>query len=113
MSERSRRDVPVRQRDARPFLAFHLRACAERAVDKNGELLLLVARWVENLPAGNAQMRRIEATGSLDYADGSWHGGPAADRLIASLSASDEAGWTEWLRAFADAVEAHWVVQST
>jgi hypothetical protein len=113
MSERSRRDVPVRQRDARPFLAFHLRACAERAADTNGELLLLLARWVENLPAGNAQMRRIEATGSLDYTDGSWHGGPTGDRLIESFSATDETGWTAWLMALADAVEAHWVVQHT
>jgi hypothetical protein len=106
------RFVPIPLRDARPFLAFHLRACAERADETHGDRLSLLARWVENLPADMAPMRRIEATEALDYSDGSWHGGPEAEGLIDSYSATDEQGSAAWLEAVAAATERFWECQA-
>ena len=108
MNEAPRQSVPVDQRDARPFLAFHLRHRADARLDLNGDVLSLVARWIENLPARHPDMRRIEATGALDYSDGSFHGGPDSEALIERCSGGDAQSWKPWLEAFTDSVERHW-----
>ena len=108
MNQAPSQSVPVDQRDARPFLAFHLRRRAEERLDHNGRVLDLVARWVENLPARDPQMRRIEHTRALDYSDGTFHGGTESEALIDRCTETDVQAWKRWLEAFADAVERHW-----
>ena len=108
MNETPRQRVPVDQRDARPFLAFHLRRCADERIEHNGRALDLVARWVENLPARDPLMRRIEETGALDYSDGSFHGGTESEALIDRVRYGDTQSWATWLEKFTDAVERHW-----
>ena len=108
MSESQHRSVPVGLRDARPFLAFHLRRRADESRGENAEVLDLVARWVENLPARDPRMQRIEQTDALDYADGSFHGGVAADGLIDECRNPDPSSWNHWLDEFAGAVERDW-----
>jgi len=108
MNEAPRQSVPVDLRDARPFLAFHLRRRAEERLDDNGRVLDLVARWVENLPARDSHMRRIEATGALDYSDGSFHGGIESEALIDRCTDTESQSWKAWLETFTVAVERHW-----
>src|SRR5215510_4370761 len=54
-------------RDARPFVAHHLRQRANERRESNGDALHELARWVENLPARDPRMARIEATAALGY----------------------------------------------
>ena len=91
--------------DARPFLAHHLRECADQRLDENGHALHLLARWVENLPANDAAMRRIGATTALDYTNGSFVSGARADSLIESFRDDSSADRRLWLARFAEAVE--------
>ena len=97
------------ERDARPFVAHHLRRRADARRDENGAALHELARWVENLPAGDLRMARIAATGALDYDDGSFVGGPEAEALIVAWEASGGPEARErWLDGFAAAVAEHW-----
>jgi hypothetical protein len=91
-------------RDARPFLAHHLRECADARRDSNGEALHLLARWVENLPADNAAIRRIGATAALDYDNGGFVCGDASTALIDDYRNLGRPR-RRWLVKFADAVE--------
>ena len=96
-------------RDARPFLAHHLRRCADTGdvVDPSG--LHLLARWVENLPGSDPRMATIAATDALGYADGSFNGGPEAEGLIATCGVGADAEARErWLDGFAEAVRRYW-----
>lgn len=96
-------------RDARPFLAFHLRQRAWERVETNGADLHRLARWVENLPARNADMARIEATSALGYDDGSFIAGDEAEELISSyVLGPDIESRKRWLNGFADAVTRFW-----
>jgi len=96
-------------RDARPFVAHHLRRRADARDVSDPEAVHVVARWVENLPAGNKNMATIEATGALGYEDGSFDGGPEAEELITAcrLGADVEAR-EDWLGRFAEAVYRYW-----
>jgi hypothetical protein len=98
------RSVPIHLRDARPFLAFYLRSRANDRDDTNGADLHALARWVENLPAGEPHMQRIERTETLDYTAGGFLCGPTAARLVETYRAADDAGALRWLDAFTDAV---------
>jgi hypothetical protein len=96
-------------RDARPFLAHHLRARADdgNVADPGGVHLL--ARWVENLPADDPRMATIETTDALGYGDGSFRGGPESEELIAScVVGGDVVARETWLDDFADAVSRYW-----
>jgi len=93
------------KRDARPFLAHHLRECADARLESNGEALHLLAREVENLPSDNADMRRIAATDALDYANGAFVCGPAATALIDEYRVDAPSKQRKWLARFAAAVE--------
>lgn len=95
-------------RDARPFVAHHLRQRADARMGENGAAIHLLARWVENLPARDPRMARIEATDALDYRDGGFTGGPAADALVDGYTAGDAAARDEWLTRFAEAVVRHY-----
>jgi hypothetical protein len=96
-------------RDARPFLAFHLRRRAEERADSNRADLHRLARWVENLPARDPNMARIEATPALGYDDGSFTGGDEAEDLIRSYVVDfDLEARRRWLGRFADAVVRFW-----
>src|SRR5438874_749640 len=91
-------------RDARPFLAHHLRERAD-ALDRNHEALHDLARWVENLPADEPAMLRIASTDALDYSDGTFRCGAAAIALLDAYQADVPAARPAWLAAFAEAVE--------
>jgi hypothetical protein len=96
-------------RDARPFLAHHLRARADAgdAMDPAG--LHLLARWVENLPPNDPRMAAIEATNALGYDDGSFDGGPESEELITGCEVgADVVARDGWLERFADAVRRNW-----
>jgi hypothetical protein len=93
--------TPVR--DARPFLAHHLRSRGDARQDRNGAAIHLLARWVENLPSGDPNMARIAGTDALNDADGSVVLGPDAEALIDSWESeavpSDRDLWLEQLAA--------------
>ena len=95
-------------RDARPFLAHHLRVRADERSDTNGADLHLLARWVENLPVGDPSMEAIAATNALGYSDGSFDGGPDLEELVHAYIDSGDAGRAAWVVAAADAVVRHW-----
>ncbi len=98
-----------RARDARPFLAYHLRQRANERADANGAQLHRLARWVENLPAGDRRMARIEATDALGYHDGNFVGGDESEALIDSYAGGEDRQVRErWFDAFADAVVRYW-----
>ena len=92
------------RRDARPFLAHHLRECAD-VLDRNSEALHDLARWVENLPANDPAMRRIASTDALDFSGGSFVCGERSAALIAGYQHDTPADRLDWLAVFADAVE--------
>ena len=96
-------------RDARPFLAHHLRRRADERGVTGGADLHLLARWVENLPARDPRLALIEATPALRYSDGSFDGGDAAEALIATCTVGHDIAAREiWLERFAAAVRDHW-----
>ena len=70
------------RRDARPFLAHYLRQLGDERQHLNGVDIHQLARWVENLPANDPRMVRVEATDVIDYRDGSVHLDPDAVLLI-------------------------------
>src|SRR5207245_10194917 len=92
-------------RDARPFLAHHLRENADTRLDRNGDALHDLARWVENLPADDPTMRRIALTDALDYADGCFVCGAASRALVRTYQEDTSAGREAWLGQLAEAVE--------
>jgi hypothetical protein len=92
------------RRDARPFVAHHLRECADERADTNGPQLHVLARWVENLPADNEAMGRIASTEALDYPLGAFVCGETSTALIDRYHDSESKRAT-WLASFADAVE--------
>ena len=93
-------------RDARPFVAHHLRERAETAGQVNADDLHFLARWVENLPARDARMARIEATEALCYDNGELRAGGEAETLVDSYNGGDDvAARDAWLTSFAEAVE--------
>lgn len=91
-------------RDARPFLAHHLRQRANARMDCNGAALHLLARWVENLPSGDPRTARIARTDALDYGDGSFDGGAASEALIDGFSGDGAEACERWLDEFTDAL---------
>ena len=95
-------------RDARPFLAHHLRSRANARADANGASLHALARWVENLPAHDHRMARIEGTEALGYDDGSFTGGEASEQLIASYNTDGDSQRERWLDNFTEAVAQFW-----
>src|SRR5438128_5588456 len=96
-------------RDARPFLAQHLRSWADRPDTPNSDDLHALARWIENLPAGNPQMAILEATDALGLDDGSFGGGAEAEALISGYDPGEGLAAREgWLARFADAVRRYW-----
>ncbi|MDP9333420.1 MAG: hypothetical protein M3Q30_08950 [Actinomycetota bacterium] len=95
-------------RDARPFVAHHLRQRADQLAERNGSALHLLARWVENLPARDPRMTRIEKTEALGYDDGAFTGGPESEALIDAWVAEDNAGRDDWLEEYAAAVARFW-----
>jgi hypothetical protein len=100
--------VPPEARDARPFLSHHLRRRANERAEQNGDDLHLLARWVENLPARQPDMVRIEATNALGYDDGSLTGGPDSEALIETYETAEPSNREQWLTAYASAVERFW-----
>jgi hypothetical protein len=101
--------VSVQRRDARPFVAHHLRQRADERDVLDPEGVHLLARWVENLPARDPRMATIEATDALGYDDGSFDGGPEAEELIRTCDVGgDPLARESWLEGFADAVRRHW-----
>ena len=97
------------ERDARPFVAHHLRRRADARQEANGADLHALARWVENLRAGDGRMACIAATNALGYDDGFFVGGPGSDLLIDGWVASDDLAARErWLDEFAHAVADYW-----
>jgi hypothetical protein len=93
------------KRDARPFVAFYLRARADERLTTNGMALHALARWVENLPGGDEAMRRIEATNALDYEHGDLRVGAATVRIVDEFREDSPGGYESFLSAFAAAVE--------
>jgi hypothetical protein len=94
-------------RDARPFLAHHLRRRADALPGVSGAGLHELARWVENLPTGEPRMKSIATMNGLDYADGSFVCGPAAEALISAWDGfADVADRERWLDAFAATIVA-------
>ena len=91
-------------RDARPFLAHHLRERAD-ARERDGSALHDLARWVENLPADDSAMRRIAATDALDYSDGCFVCGAVSNAIIDAYQRDTPIARREWLMEFAEAVE--------
>ncbi len=92
-------------RDARPFVAHHLRERAEGAGRANAEDLHYLARWAENLPAGDRRMARIEATDALGYENGELLVGAEGETLIDNYAGGDDPAERDaWLTSFADAV---------
>jgi hypothetical protein len=95
-------------RDARPFLSHHLRQRANERVDQNGDALHALARWVENLPAHDLNMARIEGTDALDYGNGALNGGPESELLIDAYESNDAPQQEVWLASYASAVQRYW-----
>ena len=95
-------------RDARPFVAHHIRQRANERARQNGGALHELARWVENLPAQDRRMVRIETTDALDYDDGGFSGGPECEALIDTYAVGDAAGRDRWLEECAAAVTRFW-----
>lgn len=95
-------------RDARPFLAHHLRSRANARSGANGDALHALARWVENLPAQDQHMARIEVTEALGYDDGSFTGGAASEQLIAAYVTDVESQRERWLDDFSNVVARFW-----
>jgi hypothetical protein len=95
-------------RDARPFVAHHLRQRANERRTSNGDALHALARWIENLPARDPRMARIEATGALDYDDGTLTGGAQSEALVESYTDEGDHGRELWLDRYADAVSRAW-----
>ena len=91
------------RRDARPFLAHHLRQRGDERKDLNGADIHQLARWVENLPADDGRMARVEATEAIDYRDGSVNVGPDATALIEGWVG--DADTDLWLDRFARVIE--------
>jgi len=89
-------------------VAHHLRQRAEERVRENGGALHELARWVENLPARDPRMARIETTDALDYDDGGFTGGPESEALIDSYSSGDAAARDRWMDDYATAVARFW-----
>jgi len=74
----------------------------------NADDLHLLARWVENLPARDTRMARIEATDALNYVNGELRTGAEAEALIDGYTGGDDADARDaWLASFADAVARH------
>jgi hypothetical protein len=96
------------ERDARPFLAHHIRRRASEPARRNGGALHELARWVENLPPRDPRMARIEATDALDYDDGGFSGGAESEALIETYATGDAAARDRWLHDFAAAVARFW-----
>jgi hypothetical protein len=96
-------------RDARPFLAHYLRQIADARDASDPAGIHLLARWVENLPAGDPRMITIAATDALGYSDGSFEGGEEAAELVRTCAVGgDMLARETWLASFADAVRRHW-----
>jgi hypothetical protein len=95
-------------RDARPFLAHHIRQRANEPARQNGGALHELARWVENLPARDPRMAHIEVTDALDYDDGGFSGGPESEALIDAYATGDAAARDRWLDDYAAAVARFW-----
>ena len=96
------------ERDARPFVAHHIRQRANELAERNGAAVHELARWVENLPARDPRMARIEMTDALDYLEGNFIGGPESEALIATYVAEDAASRDRWLEDYAAAVDRFW-----
>ena len=74
-------------------------------MEQNGTDLHVLARWVENLPAGDPRMERIAAEDVLDYSDGSFTGSDESEVLIDAFAGGEDPEARErWLARFADAV---------
>ena len=95
-------------RDARPFVAHHIRQRANELAEHNGAALHELARWVENLPARDPRMARIEMTDALDYDEGGFSGGPESEALLDTYVAGDAAARDRWLEDYAAAVARFW-----
>jgi hypothetical protein len=93
------------KRDARPFVAFYLRARADERLATNGMALHALARRVENLPAGDDAMRRIESTDALDYEHGDLRVGAATVAIVEAYRDDSPDGYVMFLSEFAAAVE--------
>ena len=95
-------------RDARPFVAHHLRRRADERSGLQGADLHALARWVENLSVADTRMARIAGTDALGYEDGSFEAGPAGEAEIAAwVVSNDPMACDRWLDRFAAAVEAN------
>lgn len=92
-------------RDARPFRAQHLRQRADEHDRELGVALHRLARWVENLPAGDARMGRIAETDALDYSDGDMVDGAEAAAPVDAYGAEAIAARERRLDEHASAVE--------
>jgi hypothetical protein len=95
-------------RDARPFLAHHLRTRGDEHAATNGEALHRLARYVENLPSGDTRMAAIEATDALDYDNGGFVGGPESEGLISGYEGGEVPVRSQWLDEFSAAVARFW-----
>jgi hypothetical protein len=93
------------KRDARPFVAYYLRARADERLATNGMALHALARWVENLPAGDESMRRIESTDALDYEHGDLRVGAATVAIVDAYRDDSPDADESFLSEFATAVE--------
>lgn len=94
----------IGRRDARPFLAHHLRERADDRMSTNGADLHALARWVENLPSDDPRIIQVGATAVLDYSDGHFEGGGPAESLVDNFRDGDAAARDRWLDFFAAAV---------
>jgi hypothetical protein len=95
-------------RDARPFLAHHLRNRADQMEAELGIAVHWLARWVENLPAGDTRMQRIARTDALAYSDGHMVDGDEAAAVIDEYAASALSARERWLEEYTSAVELFW-----
>ena len=80
---------PLALRDARPFLAHHLRTIGDQRLHDNGPAIHALARWVENLPARHHEMHRLEAADRLLYGNGTVAVGSQTSAFLSSTSDSD------------------------
>jgi hypothetical protein len=90
--------------DARPFVAFFLRARADERLAVNGMALHSLARWVENLPSGNAAMHEIEATDALNCENGALRVGARALAIVDAYDEDSDAARDDFLIDFAAAI---------